>query len=129
MMSVRGDGPQEASGRPEGTSLLLLVWWGQRVGKGRGYGSQWNPHHWWDIGERVTEGKSVWAARAVVPCHWAPDPQAAVGGGPGMPRCDGWMLACLALSSSGYHSEGPGCEVQCCEAHSQGSPSKPGAHA
>ena len=40
-----------------------------------------------------------------------------------MPRCDGWMLACLALSSSGYHSEGPGHEVQCCEAHSQGSPS------
>ena len=82
MMGVRGDGPQEASGRPEGTSLLLLVWWGQRVGKGRGCGSQWSPQHWWDIGERVTEGKSVWAARAVVPlslgagstggCRWRP---------------------------------------------------------
>ena len=46
-----------------------------------------------------------------------------------MLRCDGWMLACLALSSSGHHSEGSGREVQCCEAHSQGSPSKPGAHA
>lgn len=46
-----------------------------------------------------------------------------------MLRCDGWMLACWALSSSGYHSEGSGREVQCCEAHSQGSLSKLGAHA
>lgn len=50
MMGVRGDGPQEASARPEGISLLLLVWWGQWVGKGCGYRSQWNPHYWWGLG-------------------------------------------------------------------------------
>ena len=60
MMGVRGDGPQEALAHPEGISLLLLVWWGQRVGKGRGCGRPVEPAPLMgaqDIGGGVAEGK------------------------------------------------------------------------